>query len=104
MVTLTNDEINEMREDIKAGRLPPDAIEQHFKAEALNVFGFDAKKTRDGKSYIEQGVGSASNQTLNSINAYKKFGAAEPDYERNLARMEREFAESEARRRKEAQS
>jgi hypothetical protein len=91
-----------MRAEIAAGKLPPDAIKQHFLAEKNNVFGYDHKVDRHGKP-IEQGVGSAGNQTLNSINAYKKYGAAEPEYERNLARMEKELAEANERRRREAQ-
>jgi hypothetical protein len=99
MVAKTQEEIAEMRALIASGDLPADAIEQYYKAEALNVFGFDAKKRRDGKGYQEQGYGSAGNQTRNSIEAYKKYCSHEVDFERNLARMEKELAESDARRR-----
>ena len=66
------------------------------------MFGFDAKKTRKG--YQEQGYGSPVNQTANSLAAYKKYhGPAsddpDPDFEVHVARMEKELAESDARRR-----
>ena len=47
---------------------------------------------------IEQGRGSARNQTRQSIEAYRRHGKDEPDYKENLARMEKELAESDARR------
>jgi hypothetical protein len=97
MVTLTGQEIDEMREKVAIGELPPDAIKQHFVAERKNVFGFDHKVDRSGKP-IEQGVGSPGNQSRNSIEAYKKYCSHEPDFEKNLARMQRELAEADARR------
>ena len=73
MVTLTPDELNDMKKQIAAGKLPPDAVLRDFENEARNVFGFDAKHRRDG-SYVEQGVGSPGNMTRNSIDAYNKYG------------------------------
>ena len=99
MVAKTQEEIAEMRTQIAEGKLPPDAIKQYYDAEALNVFGFDAKKRRDGKGYHEQGYGSPGNQTRNSIDAYKKYCSHEPDFEKNVAKMERELSESNERRR-----
>ena len=61
------------------------------------MFGFDHKVDRSGKP-IEQGVGSPGNQSRNSIEAYKKYCSHEPDFEKNLARMQRELAEADARR------
>jgi hypothetical protein len=77
--------------------LPPDAIKQYYADERRNVFGFDHKTDRSGKP-IEQGVGSAQNQSRNSINAYKRFCSHEPEFEKTVARMEKELAESDARR------
>jgi hypothetical protein len=97
MVTKTQQEMDEMRELIQRGELPPDAIKKYYDDEARNVFGFDAKKTRKG--YIEQGYGSAQNQTRNSIEAYKKYHSNEPDFAEHLKRMEAELVESNERRR-----
>jgi|SRR6476619_7199690 hypothetical protein len=97
MVTKTAQEIDEMRAEIAAGTLPPDAIKRYREEEDRNVFGHDAKKRRDG-SYIEQGIGSPGNQSRNSIEAYKKYHSNEPDFERTVARMEKELTESDARR------
>jgi hypothetical protein len=102
MVTKTAQEMDEMRAQIAAGELPPDAIKRYREEEDRNVFGIDAKKRRDG-SYIEQGVGSPGNQTRNSIEAYKKYCSHEARFEETVARMERELAESNERRRKEQQ-
>lgn len=71
MVTKTPEEIQEMRADIAAGKLEPDAIAKHLEAEARNVFGFDAKKDRHG-NYIEQGIGSPNNLTENHFAALLK--------------------------------
>jgi hypothetical protein len=101
MVTLTSQELDEMKAKVAAGELPPDAVKQHFDVEARNVYGHDAVKTRNG--YIEQGYGSAKNQTRNSIEAYRKYCSHEPDYERNLARMEAELKAANDRRRAAAQ-
>jgi hypothetical protein len=97
MVTKTAQEIDEMRAEIAAVTLPPDAIKRYREEEDRNVYGHDAKRRRDG-SYIEQGVGSAGNQTRNSIEAYKKYHSNEPDFEKQVARMEKELVESDARR------
>ena len=70
MVTKTVDELNEMRAEIAAGTLPPDAIKQYYADERRNVFGFDHKVDRSGKP-IEQGIGSPGNQSRNSIEAFK---------------------------------
>ena len=56
MVALTAEEIAVMRDEIAKGLLPPDAIEKYLEAEALNVFGHDARRDRDG-NWIEQGIG-----------------------------------------------
>jgi hypothetical protein len=97
VVTKTVDELNEMREQIASGELPADAIKQYYADERRNVFGFDHKSDRSGKP-IEQGYGSAQNMTRNSIEAYRKYGSAELEYEKHLARMEAELKATDARR------
>src|SRR4029077_2640856 len=97
MVTKTRDELDQMTPEIAAGKLPPDAIKQYYADERRNVFGFDHKTDRSGKP-IEQGIGSPGNQTENSIAAYKKYHASDVDYERTLARLQKELDESNARR------
>jgi|SRR5665213_3229576 len=92
MVTKTEEEISEMRVLIERGELPPDAIEKYYEAEAKNVFGHDAKKVKG--QYIEQGMGSAKNQTRNSVDSYKKYHKDDPDFKEQLARMEAELVES----------
>ena len=98
MVTKTQEEISEMHELIARGELPPDAIEKHYEAEAKNVFGHDAKKIKG--EYVEQGVGSAGNQSRNSIESYKKYHKDDPDFAMQLARMEKELAESNKKRKR----
>jgi len=61
------------------------------------VYGVDHKVDRLGRP-IEQGRGSAKNQTVQSIEAYRRHGKDEPDYKENLARMEKELAEANERR------
>lgn len=85
-----------MRAQIQSGELPPNAYQLYLEEEARTVFGHDAVKTRHG--YIEQGYGSAKNQTRNSIEAYKKYCSHEPDFEKQVARMECELAAADARR------
>lgn len=96
-ITMTATEREEIRLQIEAGNLPPNYLDRCDEARDLNVFGFDAKKDRQG-NYIEQGRGSLANQTHQSVEAYRKWGKDEPDYERHLARMQKELAASEAHR------
>jgi hypothetical protein len=70
-IHLTEEELAEMQDQIDRGELPPDAIEQHFQAEARNVYGHDAKQRADG-SYIEQGIGSKGHETANHYAALAK--------------------------------
>lgn len=97
VVTKTEDELNEMRAEIAAGTLPPDAIKQYYLDERKNVFGFDHKLDRQGNP-IEQGLGSAQNMTRNSIEAFRKYNSHQPDFERALSVMEKQLAEADARR------
>jgi hypothetical protein len=97
LVSKTADELDEMRAEIAAGTLPPDAIKQYYAEEARNVYGHDFKRDRSGKP-IEQGVGSPSNMTRNSIESYKRFCSHEPEFEKHVSRMEKQLAEADARR------
>jgi|SRR5271155_2681645 len=101
VITLSQSEIDEIQDEIAAGRLPADFLERCDAARERNVFGFDHKKDRQGNP-IEQGRGSAQNQTHQSVEAYRKWGRDEPDYERNLSRMEKELVACEAQRKAKA--
>jgi hypothetical protein len=52
------DELDEMQALIDTGELPKDAIAQHERYEALNVYGADAERDANG-NFIERGIGSA---------------------------------------------
>jgi len=57
-------------------------IEQALREEARNVYGNDAKQDRNG-NWIEQGVGSKSNETIGHYQAIRKF-EGEIAYQRAL--------------------
>jgi hypothetical protein len=97
VVALRTDELDEMRKLIEAGKLPPNAIEQHYKDEEKHVFGFDFKRDAKGKP-IEVGIGSAAQPSANSVAAYEIYGVKEPDYATHLARMRKELADYQAKR------
>jgi hypothetical protein len=96
-LTLLPEEIEWFDSLIAQGLLPPDWIERCDDARDANVFGVDAPKDKRGFR-LEQGLGSTRNMTQQSIDAYKKWGKDESDYERNLARMEKLFAEQAPQR------
>lgn len=96
MVTKTEEELSEMQSLIARGELPPDAIEKYYEGEAKNVFGHDAKVVMG--QWVEQGFGSAINQTRNSIEAYKKYHSGDPGFAENVKRMETELVESNKKR------
>ncbi len=90
--------------------LLPKEIRREIRKEAQrianeDVFGAGFKTLKDGTP-IEQGNGSPGNQTRQSIDAYKKYcdptnpkaATPDPNYVDNLKRMEKELAESNARR------
>jgi hypothetical protein len=97
MTTKTTEELDEMRNLIALGRLPPDAIERYYEDETRNVFGHDVKFDDEGHP-IEQGLGSAQQPTRNSVDAYKRWGSEEPGYHERLAQMEADLAAFQARR------
>jgi hypothetical protein len=102
VVSLTQQEIDDMRDLIADGKIPRDAFEQYAAAVEKAVFGVDVKHDRNGNP-IEQGIGSALHPTRNSIDAYKahqlgnKFGP-EPGFNEYLAKMEADLAAYEAKR------
>jgi hypothetical protein len=71
MVALNLEEIQKMKDEIKAGTLPPDALAKYYEEEKRNVFGFDFKTDASGKP-IEQGIGSKGHESLNHFNAMLK--------------------------------
>ena len=93
-------ELAQMQADIDAGTLPKDVIKKHIDAVDANVFGTDAPKDRQGFR-LEQGLGSPSNMTQQSIDAYiknqteRRPGGPEPGFEEHLKRMRAELAASE---------
>jgi hypothetical protein len=96
MVTKTQSEMDEMRAQIAAGVLPSNSIEKYLEEEARHVFGYDYRRDANGTP-IEAGIGSKQQPSRNSVEAYRKWGKEEASYHENLARMERELAEYEAK-------
>ena len=93
-ITLTQTELDDIDAAMAAGALPPDWMDRYHAAVQANVFGHDHKTDRHGNP-IEQGRGSASNQTAQSLAAYRKYGRDELGYAENLKRMEGELAASD---------
>jgi hypothetical protein len=100
-VHLKPSEIEDMRRQIAQGLLPADAVEQHYENERKAVFG-ENYKTDSAGNPIEQGKGSKSQPTLQSVAAYEKYCKAEAGYEQHLARMRADLAAYEDRQRKAA--
>jgi hypothetical protein len=74
VITLSNDELEQIRADIAAGALPENYLETYREAAARNVFGFDAVKDKNG-NFVEQGLGAKGHETGNHFNALKKAEA-----------------------------
>jgi hypothetical protein len=70
VLTLTGEEIEEIKRNIAAGTLPADYLQRCDEARALNVFGQDAKRDRNGK-FLEQGIGAPGHETANHFAALK---------------------------------
>jgi hypothetical protein len=89
-ITLSGEEIQEIRDGIAAGLYPPDFLKRCDEARARNVFGHDAKQDRHG-NYIEQGLGAKGHETANHFTALKKseaMGIELPGtYDREVAAM-----------------
>ena len=106
-VNYSESELAEIEDMIEAGELPKDYLEQHFDAVDANVFGEDAPKDRHGQRK-EQGIGSPINMTQGSIDAYIKNQTErsktgpEKGFEENVARMQKELAATNERKKAEA--
>jgi hypothetical protein len=74
VITLSSDELEQIRADIAAGVPGADYLERYRDAVARNIFGFDAVKDRHG-NYIEQGLGAKGHETGNHFSALKKAEA-----------------------------
>jgi hypothetical protein len=70
-ITLTGEELEQMRAEIAAGLLPPDFEKRYRDAVDANVFGADAPRDRHGKRQ-EVGIGSKGHETVNHFAALKK--------------------------------
>ena len=90
-VTKTPRELEEMRRQIDLGQLPKNAIEQYWHDQEMAVFGENFKRDANGTP-IEQGRGSPSQPTHQSVEAYRKYGKNEPGYQEHLQRMEAQLA------------
>jgi hypothetical protein len=100
VLNLTDEEIEWAEGQMEQGLLPKDWLLRCDLARRANVFGVDYKEDRHGNP-IEQGKGSASQMTANSIESYKRYCANEPDFERHLARMQKLLAEQQQAQRNE---
>jgi hypothetical protein len=83
----------------------PPAIAKQIRQQAeqralVDTYGEGFKRDKNGKP-LEQGRGSPGNQTRESVDAYERHGKNEPHYHENLARMKRELAACEERRKAE---
>jgi hypothetical protein len=96
-VMLSKEELDEAEVQIELGNLPRDWFPRYYEALRKNIFGQDYKKDKDGNP-IEQGLGSRFNQTEQSVAAFKKWHKDDPDFEKKLAVLEAQLAESNARR------
>jgi hypothetical protein len=94
MVTLTVQETDDIKLQIADGKLPATALQDHLKNEETRVFGVGAKRDRKGRP-IENGIGSKAQPSRNSVEAYRRYCAHEPNYAGHLARMEKDLAEFE---------
>jgi len=80
VVTLTQEEREEMNALVAAGKLPPTAIKDYEEDVARNVFGHDAKKDVKG-NYIEQGIGAKGRESANhfaTILRHEQLGLEPP--------------------------
>ena len=96
-ITLSEAEYADIEALMATGALPKDYLERHFDAVEKNVFGHDHKKDRKGNP-IEQGIGSPDNMTRNAVEAYRKYGKGDANYEEHLKVLEARLAECDAKR------
>jgi hypothetical protein len=99
-LNLSIEELDAAQAEIDAGTLPANWFDLYADALEKNIFGHDHKKDKRGAP-IEQGLGSEFGMTRNSINAYRKFCSNDPDFEKNVARMEKQLVAANERRKAE---
>jgi hypothetical protein len=89
-------ELADMQRLIDQGLLPRDAIEQYHLDEETAVFGEGFKRDAQGRP-LEMGKGSAAQPSAQSVEAYKKYGKAEPNYQETVQQMEAALAAYKAK-------
>lgn len=90
MTTKTQEELDQMRDEIAAGRLPRDAIKNYLAEEEKVVFGADFKKVKGQP--VEVGFGAPGHETQNHFNAIRKYEGEEAH--------KKAVAEAEARKKR----
>ncbi len=98
-VRKTGRELAEMQRQIDLGQLPRDAIDKYWLDQEMAVFGEDFKRDAQGRP-LEQGKGSEAQPTAQSVEAYKKYGKAEPNYQETVQQMEAALAAYNAKQAK----
>ena len=96
-VHLKPSELADMQRQIDLGQLPKNAIEQYYLDQETAVFGEGFKRDAQGRP-IENGKGSPSQPTAQSLEAYKKYAKSEPNYQENVQQMEAALAAHNAKR------
>jgi hypothetical protein len=71
VISLSEDELNDIRALMAADQLPRDYLDRYREAVAKNVFGHDFKRDAKGNP-IEQGLGAKGYETANHFAALKK--------------------------------
>jgi hypothetical protein len=101
----TQEELFErLSEWVAAGRSEEAFFAEYAEVLRKNVFGHDYKVDPKTNLPLEQGLGSPQNETLNSVQAYERWGKSDPNYERNLARKQQNLIECQERRAKAAKA
>jgi hypothetical protein len=98
---LTEQEIEDIYDLIDQNLVPANFFELCAEARRKAIFGENYRVDKLGRP-VESGLGSSENQTTQSVSAFRKWCVNEIDYEKTLARLERELVESDARRKAEA--
>jgi hypothetical protein len=101
VLNLTADEIADAEILIAEGKLPKNWFQLCKEAAARNTFGEGFRRDRQGNP-IEMGIGSEFGMTRNSIEAYRRYNSNAPDFERQIAKMEKQLVVANERRRAEA--
>lgn len=102
-VTLSESELQEISDQIDNDLLPKDYLRKYRENLVNVVFGHGHQVDKQGRP-IEQGMGSAQNMTQHAIDAFTRFNKDKEGYEKELAVLQRQLVESNARRRREAEA